>query len=251
MKLRFFQILFVSFLSLAWSTPPVSVLAEDAADKKPADTCAAATPVPNPWTKGNPAGWWMKRHEDILAMPGRKDCQVVFIGDSITDGWDAEGSGLKIWEKEIVPLKALNLGINCDSTQHVLWRLDHGELDDLPKLKVAVVMIGVNNKGINRHKPEDIAVGIEAICHRLKLKAPQAKILLMGVFPRLFGKDNNDDVNETISKLHDGKQIYYLNINEKLLKTEGAIKDRVGHVTEKGYEVWAQEIGPMLKKMMQ
>lgn len=89
-----------------------------------------------------------------------------FIGDSITDGWDAEGSGLKIWEREYVLKKALNLGINCDSTQHVLWRLDHGEIDDLPKLKVAVVMIGVNNKGITRDKSEDIAVGIEAICGR-------------------------------------------------------------------------------------
>ena len=148
-------------------------------------------------------------------------------------------------------MKALNLGINCDSTQHVLWRLDHGEIDGLPDLKVAVVMIGVNNKGITRDPPEDIAAGIEAICARLKEKAPHAKILLLGVFPRFFGKDNNDDVNGIISKLDDGKTIHYLNINASLLATEGAIQDRVGHVTEKGYAIWAEAIIPLISKWVE
>lgn len=212
--------------------------------------CQAATPVPNPWTKKCPPGWWMKRHEEILAAPGRAQAQIAFIGDSITDSWDAEGSGLKVWQKEYAPLKALNLGINCDSTQHVLWRLDNGEVDNLPRLKVVVVMIGVNNKGINRHGAEDIARGIEAICERLKKRCPQAKVLLLGVFPRAFGKDNNDDVNQIICKLGDGRQVFYLNINDALLKTQGAIADRVGHLTEKGYEVWAEQIRPALKKLM-
>ena len=176
---------------------------------------------------------------------------MVFIGDSITDSWDQEGAGLKIWEREYVPMKALNLGINCDSTQHVLWRLDHGAVDGLPKLRVAFVMIRVNNKGITGDKPEEIAEGIKAICQRLKEKVPQAKILLLGVFPRSFGKDNNNDVNGIISKLHDGKRIFYLNINDRLLATEGAIWDRVGHVTEKGYEIWAEEMRLKLIKRME
>jgi beta-glucosidase len=121
----------------------------------------------------------MKRHEEILAAPGRAEARVVFIGDSITDGWDAEGKGLKVWQKEYVPMKALNLGVNCDSTQHVLWRLDHGEVDGLPKLKAAVIEIGTNNEGITRDPPEGIAKGVEAICGRLKQKAPRAKILLL------------------------------------------------------------------------
>ncbi len=212
--------------------------------------CKAATPTKNPWTKRLPQGWWLKRHEETLAAPGREESQIAFIGDSITDGWDQKGSGLEVWEKEFVPMKALNLGINCDSTQHVLWRLDHGAIDGLPNLKVAVVMIGVNNKGITRDKPADIAAGIEAVCKRIKSKAPQAKILLLGVFPRFFGKDNNEDVNETIAKLDDGERIFYLNINQKLLDTEGAIRDRVGHLSAKGYEVWAEAIGSSIDKLM-
>ena len=249
--MRRFSVLLAALVVSSAAWPVRTAGAVEPATNPAATLCAAATPVPNPWTKKNPPGWWMKRHEEILAAAGRKEAQIVFIGDSITDGWDAEGAGLKVWEKEYVPLKALNLGINCDSTQHVLWRLDNGEVDGLAKLKVAVVMIGVNNKGINRHKAEDIAAGIEAICERLKKKVPQAKVLLLGVFPRAFGKDNNDDVNGIISKLDDGKQVFYLNINDALLKTQGAIADRVGHVTEKGYEVWAEQIRPTLKKLMQ
>ena len=245
---RRFLILLAALL-VPWSAWTARVAAEEA-QAETEKLCKAATPVPNPWTKRLPKGWWMKRHEEILSAPGRGECQIIFIGDSITDGWDAEGGGLKIWEKEYVPMKALNLGINCDSTQHALWRLDHGEIDGLPKLKVAVVMIGVNNKGITRDKPEEIAVGITAICERLKQKAPQARILLLGVFPRRFGRDKNDDVNGIISKLHDGKQILYLNINGQLLATKGAIRDRVGHVTEKGYQVWADAIRPTLKELM-
>lgn len=246
--LRRFLLLLKALLVL-WSVQTACLAGEDTTDTKVKE-CAAATPVPNPWTKRLPRGWWKKRHEEILSAPGREEARIVFIGDSITDGWDSEKGGLKVWEKEYVPMKALNLGINCDSTQHVLWRLDNGEVDGLPKLKVAVVMIGVNNKGINRHKAEDIAAGIEAICGRLKKKVPHAKILLLGVFPRRWGRDNNNDVNGIISKLDDGEQIFYVNINDALLKTKGAIKDRVGHLTEKGFEVWADSIRPTLKKLM-
>jgi len=206
--------------------------------------CAAATPVPNPWTKGNPEGWWMKWHERILAAPGRNEAQIVFIGDSITAGGGD-------WGKKFVPLKVLNLGVNCDSTQHALWRLDNGELDNLPNLKVAVIEIGTNNVGITRDPPKDIAKGVEAICERVKQKAPQAKILLLAIFPKRFGAIRHDVANGLIAKLADDKQIFFMDINDKLVNTEGAIADRVGHLTEKGYEVWAEEIRPTLKKLMQ
>jgi lysophospholipase L1-like esterase len=74
---------------------------------------------------------------------------------------------------------------------------------------------------------------------------------LLGVFPRRWGKDKNDDVNGIISRLHDGERVFHLNINDALLKTKGAIRDRVGHLTEKGYEVWADSIRPILKKLME
>ncbi len=239
-------LVFALIATWAFQTGPANAETKPPAIK----TCQATTPTMNPWTKRMPKGWWLKRHQETLTAPGRTDTQMVFIGDSITDGWDSEKGGLRVWKKHFVPMKALNLGINCDSTQHVLWRLDHGAVDKLPNLKVAVVMIGVNNKGINRHKDEDVAAGILAVCKKLKEKAPQAKILLMGVFPRMFGRDMSDDINSTIAKLHDGKRVFYLNINQTLVQNKGAIADRVGHLTEKGYETWAAQIMPSVEKLM-
>jgi len=247
--LRQFLVLVTVLLVLA-SVRMARVAAQDATGEA-IEQCKAATPVENPWTKRLPHGWWKKRHEDILSAPGREACQIIFIGDSITDGWDSEGGGMKVWEREYVPMQALNLGIVCDSTQHVLWRLDHGAIDGLPKLKVAVIEIGTNNVGITRDPPEDIAKGIEAICERVKQKAPRAKILLLAIFPKGFGANRHEVANGLISKLDDGRRIFYLDINDQLVATEGAIRDRVGHLTEKGYEVWAEEMGPTLEKLMQ
>jgi beta-glucosidase len=147
-------------------------------------------------------------------------------------------------------MKAVNLGINCDSTQHVLWRLDNGEIDGMPKLKVAVIEIGTNNEGITRDPPEDIAKGVEAICGRLKQKAPQIKILLLAIFPKGFGTNKHDAANNLIAKLADGKQIVYMDINDALVEGKG-IADRVGHLNEKGFEIWAEKIRPTLKKLME
>lgn len=211
---------------------------------------AAAIAVPNPWTRRMPEGWWLKRHEETLAAPGRNEARIVFIGDSITDSWDVEGAGLKVWQKEYVPMKPLNLGINCDSTQHVLWRLDNGALDGLPNLKVAVIQIGTNNQGINRHEPEDIAKGIEAVCEKVKQKAPQAKILLLAIFPKGFGANKHDVANGLIARLADDERIVFMDINDALIEGEG-IADRVGHLNEKGFEIWAEKIRPTIQKLME
>jgi lysophospholipase L1-like esterase len=251
MKLAFRQCLLLLAVLLVLGCVRTAPVAAQVATVEATTQCKAATPVENPWTKRLPQGWWKKRHEETLSAPGRDACQIIFIGDSITDGWDSEGGGLKVWQKEYLPKKALNLGINCDSTQHVLWRLDHGAIDGLPKLKVAVIEIGTNNVGITRDPPEDIAKGVEAICEKVKQKAPQAKILLLAIFPKGFGANRHDVANGLISQLDDGKQIFYLDINDQLVATEGAIRDRVGHLTEKGYDVWAEEMGPTLEKLMQ
>ena len=183
-------------------------------------------------------------------MPGRQEAKIAFIGDSITDGWDDEGLGKKVWGKEYGPMHAVNLGINCDSTQHALWRLDHGELDNLPALKAVVIEIGTNNEGITRDSPEDIAKGIEALCGRVKQKAPKAKILILAIFPKGFGANKHDQANSLIAKLADSKQIFWMDINEALIQGKG-IADRVGHLNETGFGIWAEKIRPTIKMMME
>ncbi|MDA1046493.1 MAG: GDSL-type esterase/lipase family protein [Verrucomicrobia bacterium] len=221
-----------------------------AGDEAPPERPRAEVATPNPWTRGNPEGWWNKRREAIMALPGRAESQIAFVGDSITDGWDSESGGLRIWEKEFVPLGAVNLGIVCDSTQHALWRIQNGEVDGMSKLKVVVVEIGVNNKGINGHSDAEVEKGIIALCDALERRAPQVRIILMGVFPRIWGRDNSDALNRELSKLHDGKRIFFANINPKLTETEGAIADIVGHLSETGYQIWADSIRATIRNLM-
>ncbi len=198
---------------------------------------------------------FVKRHEgfleDIKKMNG--DINLVFVGDSITDGW--RGGGKTVWEKNWAPMKALNLGIGGDKTEHVIWRLQNGELDGY-KAKLFVIMIGTNNGG---DSAQDVADGNAAIIKEIKTKQPQAKILLLGIFPR--GADakfphrvKNEQTNALLAKMDDGKTIKYLSINDKFLQQDGTLpKDIMPdllHPNAKGYEIWAEAIIATVTEML-
>ena len=201
------------------------------------------------------------RHEQFLkdkdAAKEKGDVQLVFIGDSITDGWRG-GKQHQTYEKAFGKYNPLNLGISGDETQHVLWRLDHGELDGL-KPKLVVMMIGTNNLGNSHQSPEDTAAGIKCLVNTIKEKLPESKILLLAVFPR--GKTADDKfraqikkVNDSIAKLDDGgKTVKYLDIGEKFLSSDGTLPPDVMpdalHPNAKGYEIWGEAVGPAVEEM--
>lgn len=213
--------------------------------------CEAATPMPNPWSRGLPSGWWQNRHEEIMALPNRDQCQLVFVGDSITDGWTTNYvSGGDLWNQNFAPYNAINLGIVCDSTQHALWKIRNGEVDGMPNLKVAVIALGVNNKGICLHTDADVEKGIIAVYDALKQKVPGIRCIVMGVFPRYLGWDMSAEINANLAKHDDGKQFFFVDIGEKLEQTEGAIADHVGHITPKGYQIWADAIREPLRHLL-
>jgi N-acetylglucosamine-6-sulfatase len=205
---------------------------------------------------GEPRGdeWWMKRHQS-MNKNAKKPHDLLFIGDSITQGW--EGSGKGTWEKYYANRKALNLGISGDRTEHVIWRLDNGNLRNQKKAKVAVVMIGTNNTGHIMQDPTEVRDGVERIVSTLRARCPQAKILLLGIFPRGVKPDdakrkNNIEINKLVSKLHNGKRIHYLDISDKFLTAEGILTKEVMpdalHPRQRGYEIWAEAIEPKLKE---
>jgi|GEM_PF-2193802 len=186
------------------------------------------------------------RHRDINARAKQGNVDLVFIGDSITQGWETDGA--PTWNKRYEPRHAMNAGIGGDRTQHVLWRLDNGNVDNISP-KLAVLMIGTNNFGDD--SAEDIARGIKAIVEKLGNKLPTTKVLLLGVFPRGEKPDEvlrakNVYVNAMIKSLHDGKRVYYLDINRKLLKANGDqdrdIMPDLVHLSPKGYEIWGAAI---------
>lgn len=207
----------------------------------------AIKPVPRP-------GGWMKRHQSMNDRVAKGNVDLVFIGDSITQGW--EGAGKKVWQQYYGKRNAVNLGIGGDRTQHVIWRLQNGNLKAIEP-KLAVIMIGTNNSGSN--SPEQIAEGVRLIVKELQSRTPKTKILLLAVFPR--GKDANDkrrqvneETNDIIMKLADNKSIYYLDIGKNFLQNDGTLTREIMpdllHLSPKGYEIWAKSIEKKVAELM-
>jgi lysophospholipase L1-like esterase len=218
-----------------------------------ADASAPATPAPKLDKDKKPQPGFIKQHEAFVAIAKKGDVDVLFLGDSITAGW--RGAGKEVWAKNFAPLKAANFGIGGDRTQHVLWRITNGELDGI-KPRLAVLMIGTNNVGSD--KPEAIAEGVTAIVKTIREKSPETKVLLLAVFPR--GKQipnpQNDtliEVNKTIAKLDDGKNVRFLDIGPKFMK-DGQLPMEISpdyvHLSAKGYDIWAEAILPLLNEML-
>lgn len=208
--------------------------------------------------KKNPATTPLNRdnglHKNFLAIAKKGGVEVVFLGDSITQGWGNN----KTWKKHFEPLKAANFGISGDQTGHVLWRItEGGELDTITP-KVAVLMIGTNNSG--RDSAEQIAEGITLIVKTIQKKTPTTKVLLLGVFPR--GEKAGTpiraklaEINKTIAKLDDeGKTVKYLDIGDRFLDKEGNLSKEIMpdflHLSGRGYEIWGEAITPTLQEML-
>ncbi|MCA9142205.1 MAG: GDSL family lipase [Planctomycetaceae bacterium] len=199
-------------------------------------------------------GNWMKRHEAMNARVKEGNVDLVFIGDSITQGW--EGRGKEVWQKFYDKRNAVNLGIGGDRTQHVIWRLDNGNLEGISP-KLAVIMIGTNNSGTNT--PEQIADGTTAIVKQLRTKTPQTKILVLGVFPRGESpadpkRQVNEKTNAIVSKLADGEHVFYLDFGKNFLQDDGTLTREIMpdllHLNEQSYAIWAESIEPMVVKLM-
>src|SRR5690349_15529055 len=131
---------------------------------------------------------WMRRHDGFVEIAKKGGVDVLFLGDSITDFWrrdqtEKQVGGKKVWDREFAPLRAANFGISGDRTQHVLWRLQNGELEGISP-KAIVLMIGTNNTGFERdnttprNTPAETVAGVTAIVKTLRTKLPQSKILL-------------------------------------------------------------------------
>ncbi len=200
--------------------------------------------------------WWRDRLRAKNAeIPERKDAKVVFLGDSITQGW--EGPGRKAWEQHFAPLGAVNWGYSGDRTEHLIWRLQNGDIQRLSP-EAAVVLIGTNNTGHRQAPAAETVAGIRKIVDDLGWKWPQAQIVLMSVFPRAATADHplrklNDEVNASLAALADGRRIHLLDLNARFLDAEGNLnKDLLPdllHLSPAAYEIWAEALAAKLGEM--
>jgi acetyl esterase/lipase/lysophospholipase L1-like esterase len=213
-------------------------------------TPRAATPVPRT-ERSN----WMPQHDNYVARARQGNIDVLFFGDSITKGWVRDGRD--VWMTHFAPMKAENFGISGDSTQHVLWRLQNRELDNIQP-KVVVILIGTNNIS-SRDAPEDIAQALGAIVGEIRHRSPGTRILLLGILPRRELATDPDRetvraINRLLSQLHDGDHVTFLDIGDKLLQSDGSYSVEISkdfvHLTPKGYEVFADAIQPTVEALL-
>ena len=197
-----------------------------------------------------------ERHRAFNERVKQGNVDLIFIGDSITEGWEKDGK--EVWSRYYSNRNAVNLGIDGDRTQHVLWRLANGNIDNISP-KVAVLMIGTNNHP-PRNTPEEVADGIIAVCKVLRGKLPKTRILLLAIFPRAVVTEPGEMREELAraslmaSVVADNKSIYYLDIGNKFLEPDGTISKEIMpdylHLSPKGYQIWAEAIEPELVKLM-
>lgn len=225
--------------------PPATV-------KPPPQAPDVAAPKLGPEGKTNEG--FANAHEKFVTIAKEGKAELLFLGDSITAGW---GSKKNIWDEAFGQYKPANFGIGGDRTQHVLWRIKNGELDGI-KPKAVVLMIGTNNSSSD--SVEGIAKGITLIVETIREKQPQANILLLAVFPRgenaspNLTRDKLNQVNAIIAKLDDGKKVHYLDIGAKFLQANGSLTKEIMpdflHLSEAGYQIWADAISPKLATLM-
>ena len=198
------------------------------------------------------------RHTDFMKQikAAHGDFDFVLVGDSITDGWPKKGADSYA---RFTPWKQLDLGVSGETTEEVLWRLLNGELDNIHP-KVIMIMIGTNNIGhYGDEKPEWVAAGIKKIIETVRAKQPQAKILLLAIFPRAAtSKDSlrlkNEQVNAMLPALADGKNVFFMDIGPKFLDPQGNLSKEIMpdllHPNDQGYRIWIEAVRPKLEELM-
>jgi lysophospholipase L1-like esterase len=202
------------------------------------------------------------RHEGFVARAQQGDIDVLFHGDSITDNWATTGKA--VFDKYFGGMKVANFAIGGDRTEGLLWGLKNGEGQGFSP-KAIMLMVGTNNTGTGNTTvyqagtgPE-IAEGVGAVVMELRKDFPTAKILLLAIFPR--GADptdayrqKNETANKLLAKLHDGRNVFFMDIGAKFLTPEGILNRDIMadllHPTEKGYEIWAEAVKDKLAELM-
>jgi lysophospholipase L1-like esterase len=237
-----------------------------------AGQCHAQAPAPAPKPSASEAfpkkddGTFLKKHEAILARAKSGPVGLLFLGDSITERWRIAPH---IWETYYGKYQPANFGIGGDRTSHVIWRIEHGELDGIAP-KVVVLMLGTNNS--LDYDAEQIAAADRKLVSMIRARLPDTKILVLGIFPRgPRDREGNpitqahideaakrmqtiDAVNRDLARLDDGKTIRFLNINEVFLGQDGRIPRAIMpdqlHPGAAGYQLWADAMQPLLESML-
>ena len=245
------------FFKRAYTPAPPVVATAAQGQSQPAPMASWPADRPTPRTDSNS----MLAHRQLLEKRSKGKIDVYFMGNSITRRWGATDypQMLANWNANFFGWNAADFGWGADRIEHMLWRVENGELDGVNP-KVIVVLAGTNNVGArpgDDAKVADITRGIKALIDLCRKKAPNATVIVTGIFPR---NDNIavvpeiNRINENIARFADGKAIRYVNINDKLADKDGVLFDGMTvdklHPTVKGYQIWADALKPILTELL-
>jgi len=193
-----------------------------------------------------------KRFEQINDAVKRHSYPVLFLGDSLTQRWDEVAADQQIWRQYFQRFDALNAGINGDRTEHLLWRIEHGNLEN-QRPQVAVLLIGTNDLGHGR-SPEDAAEGVRQVLIELREMLPATRVLLQGLWPRNDLQRLSSEigpVNDRISHCGDNTSVVYRDLGRNLLDSEGRLTRTIApdglHPSPAGYA----KISPIIAQELQ
>lgn len=210
---------------------------------------------------GHGTDLFLARHAALRQRPTATPVGLLFLGDSLIERWKDHPA---LWEQFFSTYQPANFGLNGTQTQHLLWRIAQGELDGLSP-KLIILQIGTNNTG--NHTAPEIAGAIRRTLSRLREKMPQARVLLLGIFPRgarTSSTGSPDDgvkrmavireLNPLLAKLADANRVHYLDLTPHFLAPDGTIPKEIMpdqlHLSEKGYAIWGDALQPILKELL-
>ena len=217
----------------------------------------AVWPLPSPPPGTSPAAFaaprldWVERVQSSLERTRGKHFDIVFDGDSITDGW--QGTGRAVWAEHYTMRNAVDFGISGDKVEHLRWRLKLGQVDGMDP-KLVVMMIGTNNTG--RDTAAQIADGIKVATADYLNRCPHAHLLLLAVFPRAEkatdpARAKIAAINKEIASLA-GSRVTFLDLGSKFLAADGTLPREIMpdflHPSAAGYKIWADAIQPIVEK---
>jgi lysophospholipase L1-like esterase len=170
--------------------------------------------------------WWRARHEARLEELRKGRVDLVFLGDSITQDWEKHGPPdwqdfAPIWQRFYGDRNAINLGFTGDTTAHLLWRIENGEVAGIAP-KAAVILIGANNLGRLHWSAEDTIAGIDAIVAQLRRRLPHTKLLLLGILPSdrsAWATDTTVTVNRALATRYGhASDVTFLDVGHVFMK---------------------------------
>jgi lysophospholipase L1-like esterase len=254
MRPQRFRSLSSTVLLLTTIALPGLISAQGGGGAAPAGRGGGAQQPAAPATQAvQPNAQFLARHEGFLEIARGGNIDLLWVGDSITDWWVRSPA---VWDRYFASLRPANFGIAGDTTQGVLWRMQNGELEGF-QAKLIVLMLGTNN--INRNPNAEIAEGVRAIVQEFRTRQPQAKVLVLGVFPRGALADNPfrasvREINENLARLDDGQNVFYLDIGDRFLAPDGTLPADIMpdglHPNTNGYQIWAEAVHGRVLELM-